>query len=187
MQNTNDDGVAHFSAAHWVPPDRMALWQEQDPYGAEEILDHIDCLFSPFMPQPVANPEDELTVFRLVLAGGDEVSLLQLVASGLIANVEAFIKAAVLVKRRRAGAAILELPMVEEARERLVASLGPLGWETPDRAACKRVMDALGALEGVLMTWLTIRPAATLSAMEDFAREVIHRTDFGVGRATSTM
>lgn len=187
MQNTIDNGVAHFNAAHWVPPDRLALWQEQDPDGAEEILEHVDCLFSPFMPQPEADPEDELTVFRLVLAGGDEVSLLQLVGSGLIANVETFIKAAVWVKRRRAGAAILELPMVEDARERLVASLSPWGWETSDVAACKRVMDAIGKLEGVLMTWLVIRPSATLSAMEAFAREVIYRTDFGVGRATSPM
>jgi hypothetical protein len=178
MKTDNFEG-APFGASLWVPPDRMASWLTQDLEGARSVLlqaslrlgASTDCLEAP--------PEEKTIVARLVLAGGDEVSLLQLAATGLISSAQTFTSAAVWVKRRRAASTILNLPIVVATRERLEEGLGPLGWDTPDFAAACSVVDAIRELEGILMVWQTIRPGASQAAMEGFARSAIARMGLG--------
>lgn len=179
-------GEAPFSAALWVPPGRMTRWRQEDPEGVDEMLDDVDCRFCVFVPPEQTTEEDELGAFRLVLAGGDEVDLIKLAASGLIADVQTLKTALVWVKRRRVAGAIINLPSAVAARERLVAALGPYGWETPDTVKSRYVMAAIKDLEGVLMTWLAIQGDATVEQIEAFALSAIHRTEKRVGRATST-
>lgn len=168
MQSDNH-GEAPFSAALWVPPERLFLWRKQDPDGVEEMLDEVDCRFCVFVPSEQTTEEDELAAFRLVLAGGDEVDMIKLAASGLIADVQTLKTALVWVKRRRVATAIIGLPCVAAAWERLSAALGPHGWETPDTLQARYVMEAIRELEGVLMTWLAIRGNATTEEIEAFA------------------
>lgn len=186
MPAYRNTGEAPFSAALWVPPPRLALWRREDPDGSEEVLADVEGRFCVFVPPEQTTDEDELSAFRLVLAGGDEVGLLKLTASGLIADVQTLQTALVWVKRRRASSAIIGLPNVARARERLVAALGPYGWETPDIPKARYVMAAIRELEGILMTWMAIRRSATSEQIEEFALAAIHRTEKRVGRATST-
>jgi hypothetical protein len=178
MKTDNFEG-APFGASLWVPPNRMASWLAQDLEGAHSVLLQASLRLGASTAHLKAPPEEKPIVARLVLAGGDEVSLLHLAATGLISCAQTFASAAVWVKRRRAAGTILNLPIVVAAQERLVEGLGPLGWETPDTAAACRVVDAIRELEGILMVWQAIRPKASEADMQCFARSAVARMGLG--------
>jgi len=152
----------------WVPEDVFGHWYNADPEGASMVATEA----ANRLGGAASIPEDEITVARLVLSGGDEVDLLRLAASGLIANKEAFQRAATWVKRRRTFPAIINLSEAHAVRQSLVDGLGPLGWDSPDVARQAGVVVAIRTFENALMTWCAITKAAPAEAMRKYIKEV---------------
>lgn len=168
-----------FNAALWVPSDLMARWRREEPEGAERVMLEASMRLSAEATIVTPNREDLLTVYRLVLNGGDEVALLRLAATGLIDSVKTFSKAVLWVKRRRDAKDLLERPEVLDARQRLLDRLGAWGWDHADAALRWDVMESIRELEVLLATWRMTKPAASEEQVAAFVRAAIHRVGVG--------
>ena len=166
-----------FNAALWVPKDLMARWRQEEPEGAESGMREACRRLSTGGFSTAPNREDLLTVYRLVLNGGDEVALLRLAATGLIDSVKTFSKAVLWVRRRRDAMDLLERPEVSAARQRLLAHLGPWGWDHADTALRWDVMESIRELEVLLATWRMTKPAASEEQVTAFVLAAIERVE----------
>lgn len=166
-----------FNAALWVPKDLMALWRQEDPEEAERVMLEASRRLSAEVVSTKPNREDLLTVYRLVLNGGDEVALLRLAATGLIDSVQTFSKTVLWVKRRRDAKDLLERPEVLAARQRLMDRLGTWGWGHADTALRWDVMEGIRELEVLLATWRMTKPAASDEQVAAFVRAALERME----------